>query len=244
MKILAPLWTPNTAFLVNDGVEFQGRFFRCVTAHTSTSTFDTVQFQPIGLGTFYTSGSRSAIFSDNLAAIDIVEFHFATPVFLSTGGSNIAVQTPTSPNGGSNVYTAQGEFIGFSNVTEDFDVKIGKFSIFVSGLTTLTETFTNPNISGRRVVIYKCFIDINTLSIIDQPYMLFDGQVNNVNVVESRRSCSVTVDCASIFADFERSAGRKTNNESNWLYQKVKYDTTFEKTGLLRNTEVKWGRTN
>jgi hypothetical protein len=244
MKILVPLWQEGQAYLVNDGVEFQGRYFRCVQSHTSTSTFDTVRFQPIGLGTFYTSASRAAIFSDNIAAVDIVEFHLPTPVFLNTGGVNITLQTPTSPNNSTNVYTAQGEFIGFSNVTEDFDVKVGKFSIFLSGLTVLTETFSDPTISGLRVVIYKCFLDANTGVVLDQPYMLFDGQINNVNITESRRSCSLSVDCASIFADFERSTGRKTNNESNWLYQKVKYDTTFEKTGLLRNTEIKWGRLN
>jgi hypothetical protein len=106
----------------------------------------------------------------------------------------------------------------------------------------LAEYFGDPNVSGSRVVIYKCFINIANGQVIDRPMIMFDGQINNVQLTESARSASVSVDCASIFADFERNAGRKTNNESNWLFQKVKYDTTFEKTGLLKNTEIKWGR--
>jgi hypothetical protein len=87
-------------------------------------------------------------------------------------------------------------------------------------------------------------MDITTGSIVDRPFLLFDGQINNVSISESSKTCSISIDCASIFADFERSAGRKTNNESNWLYQGVKYDKCFEASGLLKNTEVKWGRTN
>jgi hypothetical protein len=52
----------------------------------------------------------------------------------------------------------------------------------------------------------------------------------------------VSIDCSSIFADFERTAGRKTNNESNWLMQGVKYDTSLEKSGIVANSEYKWGR--
>jgi hypothetical protein len=72
---------------------------------------------------------------------------------------------------------------------------------------------------------------------------LFDGQINGVTISESSRTCTIGIDCASIFADFERTSGRKTNNESNWLFQGVKYDKTFELTGVIKNTEIKWGRT-
>lgn len=244
MKIFVPLWAASTAYSVNDGVEYQGLYYRCITAHTSTSTFDNAKFSLITLSSGYSSDTRDTIYADKMMAVDLVEFHLNTPVYLCTGPYNITVDTPTAPGAGSNIYTAQGEFIGFSNLTEDFDVKVGKFSVFLSGLTTLTEDFTGVGVSGTRVVIYKCFIDITTGGVIDRPMIIFDGQINSVQITESARSASITVECASIFADFERNNGRKTNNESNWLFQGVKYDTTFEKSGLLKNTEIKWGRVN
>ena len=61
-------------------------------------------------------------------------------------------------------------------------------------------------------------------------------------MTESARSASITLDVASIFADFERVAGRMTNNESNWFFQGRRFDTIFEKTGMLKSSEIKWGR--
>jgi hypothetical protein len=87
------------------------------------------------------------------------------------------------------------------------------------------------------------FLNLTTGAVIQSPIMLFSGQINNVSIVESARSVTMTVDAASLFADFERTSGRKTNNDSNWRFQGSKYDTTFEKAGILKNTDVLWGRT-
>lgn len=243
MKIFAPLWAAGTVYAVLDAVEFDSRYYRCTVAHTSTGvTIDTNKFVLIVLGDNYRSDLRDMIYSDAFMAVDLVEFHIpGTPFYLCTGPYSIAVNTDTAPTAGVNTYTAQGQFIGFSTVTEDFDVKVGKFSVYLSGLSDVSLA-TDPNISGNRVVIHKCFLELSTGVVVDQPILVFDGQITNVAITESARSASITVDCASIFADFERSAGRKTNNESNWLYQGIKYDTTFEKSGLLKNTEIKWGR--
>jgi hypothetical protein len=52
----------------------------------------------------------------------------------------------------------------------------------------------------------------------------------------------MTLECSSLFADFERTAGRKTNNWSNWLYQGVEYDTAMEKASFVGQIEFKWGK--
>jgi hypothetical protein len=243
MKILVPLWASSIAYSVNDGVEYLGIYYRCTIAHTSTGSFDPTKFAVIQPGDNYISDTRDVIYSDRIMAVDIVEIHTTTPLYLCTGGFSISVDTPTAPTPGANTYTAQGEFLGFSSMSEDLEVRVGKFSLSLSGLTNLTTTFTKPDVSGSRVVIYKCFIDITTGAIVDRPFLLFDGQINGVTISESSRTCTIGIDCASIFADFERTSGRKTNNESNWLFQGVKYDKTFELTGVIKNTEIKWGRT-
>lgn len=185
---------------------------------------------------------RDEIYRQNVFSCDLVELHLPTTRYFCNGGYDIAVDTVTAPNGGVNVYTAQGDFIGFSTVSEDFDVKVGKLSIYLSGVTDIISDFIDTDVVGLRAVIYRCFLDLNTGLVVGTPIMLFDGQIQSVSLVESDRTCSVTIDCSSLFADFERLAGRMTNNESNWLYQGVRYDTTFEKAGMLKNTEIKWGR--
>lgn len=185
---------------------------------------------------------RDEIYRQNIFSCDLVELHLDTPRYFCNGGYDIAVDTATAPNSGVNTYTAQGDFVGFSNVSEDFDIKIGKLSIYLSGLTNIKDDFIDRETVGKRVCIYRCFLELTQGSVVGTPVLLFDGQIQTVTVVESQRTCGVTIDCSSLFADFERLAGRMTNNESNWLYQGVRYDTTFEKAGMLKNTEIKWGR--
>ena len=196
------------------------------------------------MAAFPAGALRDAVYSPNIFSVDLVELHLSTPLYLCSGPYDIAVDTATAPNAGVNTYTAQGEFIAFSGISEDFDVKVGKLSVTISGVTGLTEVFTNPNVTAKRVTLYRCFLNLTTGAVIGSPVNLFDGIINNVSITETDRSCSITVDCASLFADFERTAGRKTNNDANWAFQGFKFDTSFEKAGVLKNTEVKWGRVN
>jgi hypothetical protein len=142
-------------------------------------------------------------------------------------------------------YSAQGEFIGFSNVNEDFDVKVGKFTIYLSALTSgILDYFVDQDIEGRRVVVSKAFLEIEpfTLDIILAPVLVFDGQISNISIVEGASTASINVDCVTLFADFERRAGRKTNNGSNHAFQNNTYDQAFKQAGYVGNTEFKWGR--
>lgn len=197
---------------------------------------------------------RNEYYRQNTIAIDCVELHLKdrngqnNPVYLCSGGANLTFDSPTAPTAGSNIYQAQGQFIGFSPLSEDFDVRVGKFSIYLSGIgTDYIERMIESEVEGKRVCIYKAFLNFGStgtspLSIVSQPILMFDGLIYNFAVTESSVSCQVTVDCSSLFADFERINGRRTNNWSNWLFQGTKGDTAFEKAGFVGQTEFKWGR--
>ncbi len=200
---------------------------------------------------FYTSNNRSEYYRDHTIAIDCVELHLinnsnvSEPIFLCTGGADITFDSPTAPNSGSNVYSAQGQFMGFSPLTEDFDVTVGKFSVYLSGIgTDYINKLISYEVEGKRVCIYKAFLKFtnNQLGLVDAPILMFDGVIYNFIVNETDKSCQITIDCASLFADFERTNGRKTNNWSNWLFQDTQRDTCFEKAGWVGQTEFKWGR--
>lgn len=184
----------------------------------------------------YSTNLRTEFYRDNFLAIDLVRIDTPTPSYFSTGGLNVVYD--------SNTYTAQGDFIGFSDLTEDFDIKIGKFTIYLSGIgSTLVNTFVNTDYEGRRVRVYKAFLNRSTGAIIDStPILIFDGQLYNVNIQEGARTCQINVECSSLFADFERSAGRKTTNGSNWLFQGSTIDKCMSKSGFIGTQEFKWGK--
>jgi hypothetical protein len=192
----------------------------------------------------YPTTTRDAFYSDSFFSVDLVELHIAgAPFYACNGGYDIEYDSPTAPTPGVITYTSQGQFIGFNTTEENIDVKVGKFTIVFSALdSNTTDVLLGNYIQGSRVVVWKAFLSKTTGQIINAPLMVFDGQIFNFNAVESPRTATISIDCSSIFADFERTAGRKTNNESNWAYQGIKYDTSLEKSGVVANSEYRWGR--
>lgn len=141
--------------------------------------------------------------------------------------------------------------MGFTGLTEDFDIRVGKFGITLSGVgTTYINSFVNLTTDpknkiayeGARVVVYKAFLSTSNLSLVDTPLLIFDGMIFNVGIEETATSCTISVEASSLFSDFERTAGRRTNNGSNWLYQGSTVDTSMAQSGIVGQTEFKWGR--
>ena len=206
----------------------------------------------------YSSALTQQFTSTNFICVDLVEIHLKTfdrsgnPLHLTSAGFDIRYDSPTSPVAGINTYSAQGDYMGFSGVSEDFDVKVGKFSIYLGALSNnyvQNFVYQDPTTGQRvetegvRVVIYKAFLNrLDNLNIIDQPILVFDGTIYNIGITENAVTSQITIDCATLFADFERTAGRRTNNGSNWLFQGSTYDTSLEKSGIVGNSEYKWGK--
>jgi len=203
---------------------------------------------------FYTTANRDEYYRDHTIAVDCVELHIKTAsgapdtLYLTSGGFDVSFDSPTAPDAGSNAYIAQGNFIGFSGMQEDLEVKVGKFTISLSGISNGYVTkFLNTDVEGSRVCIYKAFLSFgpngtDPLSLVTTPILMYDGTIYNFSINETASSCMINVDCSSLFADFERSNGRKSNNWSNWLFQGVQYDKAFEKSGWVGQTEFNWGR--
>ena len=173
----------------------------------------------------------------NFLAVDCVYMNLPDgPLRLCSGGWDVTFAVLS-------VYSAQGDFISFSSVAEDFDVKVGKFSIVISGVTgDYVDMFLNKDFEGQQVKIYKVFLNYQTGAIVDEPIVVFDGVIYNVGINESAVTCTINVQCSTLWADFERTNGRLTNNSSNWMYQGREEDKCFEKSGVVANTEIKWGR--
>lgn len=198
----------------------------------------------------YHQDVRDEFYRDHTFAVDLIEIQIQDGsgsddcLYLASGGIDIAFDSTTAPDAGTNTYSAQGEFISYTAIDETFDVVVGKFQITLSGLPSgYIDKFIGKNVEGQRIVVYKAFMDLNDFTIIQTPILMYDGTIYNVAIQENQNTCTIGLDITSQFADFERTAGRKTNNWSNWYFQDAKYDTAMEKTGYVGNTEFLWGRT-
>lgn len=202
---------------------------------------------------FAFTANKDEYYRDHTISVDCVELHLKSNtganqcLYLCSGGFDVQFDSSTAPDSGTNTYVAQGNFIGFSGMSEDMDVKVGKFTISLSALgNDYISKFLNTEVEGKRVVIYKCFLSFgpngtDPLALVAAPIMMYDGTIYNFSIQETAQTCQISVDCSSLFADFERTAGRKTNNWSNWLFQGEQYDRAFDKAGWVGQTEFKWG---
>jgi hypothetical protein len=202
---------------------------------------------------FYTTANRDEYYRDHTFAVDCVELQLKNSagefdtLYLCNGGFDVRFTSPTSPTGIA-TYVAQGNFIGFSGMSEEIDVKVGKFSITLSGIgNDYISKFINSDVEGARVCIYKAFLSFGSsgtdpLSLVATPILMYDGNIYSFSIREGAKTCDVNVECSSLFADFERTAGRRTNNWSNWLFQGAAIDKCMEKASWVGNKEFKWGK--
>lgn len=198
---------------------------------------------------FFATANRDEYYRDHTISVDCVELHIpGNALFLCNGGFDVSFDSATAPVAGVNTYTAQGEFLGFGGMSEDMEVKVGKFTISLSGIgNNFITLIKNNEIEGARVCIYKCFLNFGPagagpLALVADPILMYDGSIYNFAIQETANTCNISIDCSSLFADFERTAGRKTNNWSNWLFQGVQFDKAMDKSGWVGQTEFKWGR--
>jgi len=195
--------------------------------------------------------ARDEFYRQNFIAVDLLEIQLPIgTLYFASGGMDIPYDSPTT-TGGSHTYLAQGEFLGYSGLTEDMDLRVGKFSVTLSALGSdivylFVDLSESPNnkvpYEGSRVVMYKAFLDVNTMQIVGQPMLTFDGTIFNVAITENASTATISIECSSLYADFERTSGRRTNNYSNWLFQGVQYDTCFEQCAYVGQSKFSWGR--
>lgn len=259
MKAYLDPWKTGDLFVIGQGVDYLGIGYKCITTHTAGATFDATKFILLAQNAQWTSRMRNAFYNPNTIAVDCVKitipgldgtYSDANILRLCTGGINMTVPDVVNGTLSTSTFTAQGDFMGFSTITEEFDVRVGKFEIYLSGLSSgivdrfIGITRDGIDFEGCHVEIYRLFLDYDTMELINnRRFPLFDGVIYNVKIVESESTCSITVECATLWADFERKKGRRSNNESNWLFQGSKTDYTFCKTATAGQVEFKWGRT-
>jgi len=168
---------------------------------------------------------------------DLVEFHFSTPKFITNFKVNINASTTTS--GGAQLYTAQGELLSYDTFKETTELKTNQINLGLSGVSsTFTNIFLNNDYVDTRVVIYRAFLN-NSLQIIDNPVMLFDGEIQSFTINETGKTSTVGVVCASVFYEFEKNGGRRTNETSQQQF--FPSDRGMQYSSLTVE-DIKWGK--
>ena len=172
--------------------------------------------------------------------VDLIELQLSTALYFTSSNIDIDFDSNTAPDSGTNTYLAQGQFLYFGNIVESSDLRVGQVDLtFTAVDTTTVALLLNNNYMNKRVVIYRAILDEDYSFTSDDVFTVFDGRIMNYSIRETESTATVTMTVASLFADFERKNGRRTNNASQQRIFSSDLGMNFS-AEIVK--DIKWGR--
>ena len=137
------------------------------------------------------------------------------------------------------IFLPAGHLLNIDEVQETEELRVGSLRISLSSVDqAFVSTFLRKDYLNRRVRIWNAVLG-NSGAIIGEAIPTFDGEITGYAITESRNSSTISVSCASHWADFERKAGRLTNNNSQQYF--FPNDTGF-RFAAESVKDIKWGK--
>ncbi|MEI6317411.1 MAG: hypothetical protein WCS09_02775 [Pseudomonadota bacterium] len=142
---------------------------------------------------------------------------------------------------GGNTYLANGHLLSYTGIEESAELQVTQARFALSGVDqSLISTVLLENVLDRRIRVWTAFLDADD-AIIGDPILIFDGRMDAPSIDEDPAggSCTVAISASNQFADFNRRAGRRTNDAE----QQVLFpgDRGFEYVSALTRS-ITWGR--
>ena len=182
-----------------------------------------------------TSAIKTALATNDIRPVHLLTIGFSTPVNFT----DCSFSLTSSVSGSSVTYNPSDFVIGVSDFSEEIDVTKSSLTISLSGADqTFISTVLNENITNDEVTIFRGLLDSNN-SLIADPFLLYQGNIENFAVNETDKDSVVNLTVVSHWADFEKKNGRKTNNTSQQRFFSTDVGMDFASQTVL---DVRWGR--
>lgn len=178
--------------------------------------------------------------ASQIFAADLIEIHLNTPLYFTTTNINLTFNSDSAPDSGDNVYIAQNQFLGYGTIQESSDLRVGSLEMtFTAVDTTMVSLILSNDYINKRVVIYRAILQSDYSFTSDDVYLMFDGRISAYNIEETGNTATIVLTCASQFADFERTNGRRTNPSSQNLHFPADRGMDFSPQIVK---DIRWGR--
>jgi len=136
-------------------------------------------------------------------------------------------------------FTALGGFLQFSTVEEAADFQINNVTVALGGMSgQALPLFLENQYIDQPIKIFRVWYNEDN-EMVGDPVMIFDGRIDKPVVSDDPKG-GVTVGCSasSQWVDYQRRAGRHTNNSEQQFYYSG--DTGF-KFAAQTIRDLKWG---
>lgn len=175
------------------------------------------------------SATQSEVAKNNITGYELLEIELDASTHYFTNGPWDAVY-------GGNTYQALGNFLGFSDIQENTQMQIAEVTVTLTGLRQEDfGYFVNTNFIDRTVRIYRQLW--NDTDGVVGTFKIFEGRLKNAAVEDSGEELTVGGTAANQFVDFERTSGRRTNDDEQQFYYPNDRFFQYSKEVLK---EIKW----
>jgi hypothetical protein len=179
------------------------------------------------------------VHADVIAELAKDSFNMAHLIMIDFETRLYLTESPIAISYGGNIFLPSSALKGISNVSETSDIQLGSLTVSLSGVSQeyiailLSQTYIDRQITINRVLLDDSHV------IIGDPITVYDGRIQNFIIADKTNSSAVSLVAASHWADFDKKAGRRTNNNSQKMHFPT--DRGFE---FAPNTirDLRWGR--
>ena len=167
--------------------------------------------------------------------VHLIELHFDPAnsiaqienIYLTDNFVDIAYDSATAPDSGSNTYSSVGNVLSISPVQESTQLRVNTLTATLSGVdNAIMQDVLHYDIVNTRVVIYRAFLDNNAFNT-SKVYMMFDGIMKSWSVKEASDTATISANISTHWANFEQKSGRQTNTTSQSNTRKYGTTATF-----------------
>ncbi len=182
-----------------------------------------------------TSAVKTELATGNIAPVLLIEFGFATPIYLTNASFDIT----SSVSGTSRTYLSNGHLRAVTGVSETNRPTKNSLTINLSAVdTTYVGIALNENIINDDVHIYRGFLDAN-MALIADPFLLFYGTIDEYKVADNTDLASLVLTVTSHWGNFGKTSGRVTTDNSQQRFFSGDKGMEFS---ALTVKDIRWGR--
>jgi hypothetical protein len=144
-------------------------------------------------------------------------------------------------NHNAKTYQSTQGMLSVTDITEEDQLNIERVDIVISAVKSdNVKIFLDYDYIDRRVIVYRAILD-DKFRVVGEPFLVFDGRLDQPMVVEDfqNRTATLRVTASSHWLDFDSTNGRHTNDTE----QKVLFpgDKFFEFASQTQR-DLKWGK--
>ncbi len=182
-----------------------------------------------------TTALKNQLATNILRPVHLITFGFSSPQNIT----DCSFELTSSISGSSTTYTPTAFLQGVSQFTEEVGITRSSLRLGISGVNqTFISITLNENVINDSVKIFRGMLS-DSNSLIADPFLLYDGQIDKFEITESDKETDVIYTVVSHWADFDKKSGRKTNPNSQQKFFSTDKGMEFS---ALTVQDIKWGR--